>query len=36
MVYEGPLLAHRINRGLLACMKRDGYATIAEAVGTAA
>lgn len=36
MVYEGPLLAHRINRGLLACMKRDGFATIAAAVGTAA
>ena len=36
MVYEGPELAKRINAGLLALMKRDGFSTIAEAVGSAA
>ena len=36
MVYEGPGLAKRINAGLLALMKRDGFSTIAEAVGSAA
>jgi dihydroorotate dehydrogenase len=35
MVYEGPGLARRINRGLLALMRRDGFSTIAEAVGSA-
>ena len=35
MVYEGPGLARRINTGLLALMRRDGFATIAEAVGSA-
>ena len=35
MVYEGPGLARRINRGLVRLMRRDGFATIAEAVGTA-
>lgn len=34
MVYEGPGIAAAINKGLLECMKRDGFASIAEAVGT--
>jgi dihydroorotate dehydrogenase len=33
LVYEGPTLARRINRGLLALLKRDGFANIADAVG---
>ena len=36
MVYEGPGLARRINAGLVRLMQRDGFATIAEAVGSAA
>ena len=35
MVYEGPRLARRINAGLLSLMRRDGFSTIAEAVGSA-
>ncbi len=35
MVYEGPFLARDICKGLEKLMKRDGFATIAEAVGTA-
>ena len=35
MVYEGPGLARRINAGLLTLMRRDGFSTIAEAVGSA-
>lgn len=34
MVYEGPGLGARIARGLEALMRRDGFATIAEAVGS--
>lgn len=34
LVYEGPGLIRRINRGLVKRMKRDGFASIAEAVGT--
>jgi len=34
MVYEGPGLARRINRGLAELMVRDGFASIAEAVGS--
>ncbi len=34
MVYEGPGIARKINRGVKALMKRDGFSTIAEAVGT--
>ena len=34
MVYEGPTLGGRIARGLERLMKRDGFSTIAEAVGT--
>lgn len=35
LVYEGPGLARRITRGLERRMRRDGFATIAEAVGSA-
>ena len=34
LVYEGPGLAGRINRGLEKLMKRDGFSAIAEAVGS--
>ena len=34
MVYEGPGIARSITRGLEALMQRDGFASIAEAVGT--
>lgn len=35
MVYEGPFIARRINKGLEVLMKQEGFNTIAEAVGTA-
>jgi dihydroorotate dehydrogenase len=34
MVYEGPGLGARIARGLVPLMRRDGFASIAEAVGS--
>ncbi|MCJ2187465.1 quinone-dependent dihydroorotate dehydrogenase [Novosphingobium beihaiensis] len=34
MVYEGPGIARRICKGLAGLMERDGFASIAEAVGT--
>ena len=34
MVYEGPFLARRIVRALPALMRRDGFSTIGEAVGS--
>lgn len=34
MVYEGPGIARRITKGLLRLMRRDGFASIAEAVGS--
>lgn len=34
MVYEGPGIARRIVSGLEALMRRDGFATVAEAVGS--
>lgn len=34
MVYQGPFLARRIVRALPALMRRDGFATIADAVGS--
>ena len=34
LVYEGPGLARRIARGLAALLARDGFANIAEAVGS--
>lgn len=33
MVYEGPNIARRICKGLTSLMKRDGFASIADAVG---
>ncbi|MDM7967769.1 quinone-dependent dihydroorotate dehydrogenase [Blastomonas fulva] len=33
LVYEGPGLAAQINRGLKRLLKRDGFATLGEAVG---
>jgi len=36
MIFEGPQLIGEINRGLAELLKRDGYANIAEAVGTKA
>jgi dihydroorotate dehydrogenase len=35
MVYEGPGIARRICKGLESLMRRDGFGSIAEAVGTA-
>jgi len=34
MVYEGPGIARRIARGLDECMRRDGFSSIADAVGS--
>lgn len=34
MLYEGPGLAQDINKGLPALLRADGFATLAEAVGT--
>ncbi|PKP96049.1 MAG: dihydroorotate dehydrogenase (quinone), partial [Alphaproteobacteria bacterium HGW-Alphaproteobacteria-15] len=34
MVYEGPGLGARIVRGLEVLMRRDGFTSIAEAVGS--
>lgn len=36
LIYEGPALLPRINRGLCRLLDRDGFKNIAEAVGTAA
>ena len=33
LVYEGPSLAHDINRGLLDLLERDGFDSVADAVG---
>jgi dihydroorotate dehydrogenase len=33
LVYEGPTLARRINDGLIALLKRDGFANVADAIG---
>jgi dihydroorotate dehydrogenase len=33
LVYEGPGLAHRINKGLVHLLERDGFANIADAIG---
>jgi dihydroorotate dehydrogenase len=33
MVYEGPLLARRIARGLAGLLERDGFKSVADAVG---
>ena len=34
MIYEGPGIARRITRGLERLMRRDGFASVAEAVGS--
>jgi dihydroorotate dehydrogenase len=34
MIYEGPSIVRNINRGLLRLLARDGFGSIAEAVGT--
>ena len=34
MVYEGPGIARKITRGLEELMRRDGFTSIAAAVGT--
>ena len=34
MIYEGPGIARRIVRGLEELMRRDGFASVAEAVGS--
>jgi dihydroorotate dehydrogenase len=34
LVYEGPGLARRITRGLIGIMRREGFASVAAAVGT--
>ncbi|MEM1042339.1 MAG: quinone-dependent dihydroorotate dehydrogenase [Bacteroidota bacterium] len=36
LVYEGPGLVGRINRGLVRLLETDGFASVGEAVGTAA
>jgi dihydroorotate dehydrogenase len=36
MAYEGPGIVSRIKKELLRCLTRDGFNTIAEAVGTEA
>lgn len=33
MIYEGPYLAARINKGLAALLRRDGFQRVSEAVG---
>ncbi|MGN6620467.1 MAG: quinone-dependent dihydroorotate dehydrogenase, partial [Sphingomonas sp.] len=33
LVYEGPGLAHRIARGLAEMLRRDGFASVGDAVG---
>ena len=33
LIYGGPLAVKKINRGLVALLARDGYATVADAVG---
>jgi dihydroorotate dehydrogenase len=34
MIYEGPVVAHNINLGLLRLLEQDGFGSIAQAVGT--
>ena len=34
LVYEGPSLVRQINNGLCDLLKRDGFSSIAQAVGT--
>lgn len=34
LIFEGPTLPHRLNKGLMCLLQRDGYASLAEAVGS--
>ena len=34
LIYQGPMLVSRINRELVELLKRDGFASVADAVGT--
>jgi dihydroorotate dehydrogenase len=34
LIYEGPGVVNRINRGLSRLLQRDGFANVADAVGT--
>jgi dihydroorotate dehydrogenase len=34
LIYEGPALVRDIHRGLLRLLERDGFGSLAEAVGT--
>ncbi len=36
LIYEGPLMVKRVNQGLVKLLARDGYATVADAVGKSA
>ena len=36
LVFQGPGLVARIKRELLACLERDGFANVTDAVGTGA
>jgi dihydroorotate dehydrogenase len=33
LIYEGPRLAGRINRGLIECLERDGFSCVGDAIG---
>ena len=33
LIYKGPMIAQRINEGLLTLLERDGYASISQAIG---
>ena len=35
-VFEGPLMVKRVNKGLIALLKRDGFKNIKDAVGSRA
>ena len=34
MIYEGPSLASKINKGLTELLRRDGFTSVRQAVGT--
>ena len=34
LVYEGPALVKRINKGLVRFLERDGFGSVGEAIGT--
>ncbi|MGA8549935.1 MAG: hypothetical protein WB678_06830, partial [Stellaceae bacterium] len=35
LVFDGPALVGRINQGLAELLRRDGFASVGEAIGTA-